>query len=72
VVVGDTSFRVAAYDVFGDAGAGLTGASAQSARRVGGLTHDESLFLLQNGDSIEEIRVLWDEHPPTDPLGRAT
>src|SRR5579875_3398462 len=42
VVVGDNGFRVAAYDVFGGTGDGIAGASAQTARRAGGLTHDES------------------------------
>ena len=61
VVAGDNGFRVAAYDVFGSTGGGLAGASAQSARRVGGLAHDESFFLLLNGDTINEISVLWDK-----------
>jgi PhnB protein len=61
VVVGDNGFRVAAYDVFGSTGGGIAGASAQTAHRAGGLTHDESFFLLLNGDTIEEISVLWDK-----------
>jgi PhnB protein len=51
---------VAAYDVFGSIGGGIAGTSAQAARRASGLTHDESFFLLLNGDTIEEIRLLWD------------
>jgi PhnB protein len=61
VVVGDNGFRVAAYDVLGDTGGGVAGASAQTARRADGLTHDEPFFLLLNGDSAEEISVLWDK-----------
>jgi len=61
VVVGDSGFRVAVYDVFGGTGGGIAGSSAQAARRAGGLTHDESFFLLLNGDTIDEISVLWDK-----------
>jgi PhnB protein len=61
VVVGDSGFRVAAYDVFGETGGGIAGYSGQSARRAGGLTHDESFFLLLNGDTLDEIGVLWDK-----------
>jgi PhnB protein len=60
VVIGDNGFRVAAYDVFGSTGDGIAGTSAQTARRAGGLTHDESFFLLLNGDTAEEISALWD------------
>jgi hypothetical protein len=34
----------------GSTGGGLAGSSAQTARRAGGLTHDESFFLLLNVD----------------------
>jgi PhnB protein len=61
VVAGDNGFRVAAYDVFGSTDDGVAGASAQTARRASGLTHDESFFLLLNGDTIGEISVLWDK-----------
>jgi PhnB protein len=61
VVVGDNGFRVAAYDVFGGTGDGIAGTSAQTARRAGGLTHDEPFFLLLNGDTAEEISGLWDK-----------
>ena len=61
VIVADNGFRVAAYDVFGGTGGGIAGSSEQRARRGGGLTHDESFFLLLNGDTIEEISVLWDK-----------
>ena len=60
-VVGDNGFRVAAYDVFGGTGGSIASASAQTARRAGGLTHDESFFLLLNGDTAEEISGLWDK-----------
>jgi hypothetical protein len=46
VVAGGNGFRVAAYDVFGATGGGIAGASAQTARRASGLTHDEPFFLL--------------------------
>jgi PhnB protein len=61
VVVADNGFRVAAYDVFGSTGGGIAGTSKDTGRRTGGLTHDESLFLLLNGDTIEEISELWDK-----------
>ena len=61
VVVGDSGFRVAAYDVFGGTGGSIAGSSARTARRAGGLTHDESFFLLLNGDTAEEISLLWDK-----------
>ncbi|MGH3171186.1 MAG: VOC family protein [Trebonia sp.] len=61
VVIGGSGFRVAAYDVFGAAGPGIAGAPAPAARRTAGLTHDESFFLLLNGDTIEEISGLWDK-----------
>jgi PhnB protein len=61
VVVGDSGFRVAAYDVFGSTGGGIAGSSAQTARRTSGLTHDEPFFLLLNGDTADEISVLWDK-----------
>lgn len=61
VVAGDTGFRVAAYDVFGSADGGIARSSAQTGRRAGGLTHDESFFLLLNGDTTGEISVLWDK-----------
>jgi PhnB protein len=47
--------------VFGSTGDGVAGASAQTARRASGLTHDESFFLLLNGDTIGEISGLWDK-----------
>jgi PhnB protein len=61
VVVGDNGFRVAAYDVFASNGGGLAGTSEKPARRADGLTHDESFFLLLNGDTYDEIRPLWDK-----------
>ena len=61
VVVGDSGFRAAAYDIFGGTSGGIAGSSAQTARRAGGLTHDESFFLLLNCDTAEEISVLWDK-----------
>lgn len=61
VIAGDNGFRIAAYDVFGSTGGGIAGTSAQTTRRAGGLTHDESFFVLLNGDTAEEISVLWDK-----------
>lgn len=61
VVLGDNGFRVAAYDVFGGTGGGIAGSSAHTARRADGLTHDESLFLLLNGDTLDEISTLWNK-----------
>jgi PhnB protein len=61
VVAGDSGFRVAAYDIFGGADGGIAGSSAQTVRRAGGLTHDESFSLLLNGDTIDEISPLWDK-----------
>lgn len=60
-VVGDNGFRLAAYDVFEGTGDGIAGASARTARRADGLTHDESFFLLLNGDTAEEVSALWDK-----------
>jgi PhnB protein len=60
VLAGDGGFRVAAYDVFGATGGGIAGLSAGSSRRARGLTHDESFFLLLNGDTAEEVSALWD------------
>ena len=61
VVAGDSGFRVAAYDVYAATGAGIAGTSPQAARRAAGLTHDEPFFLLLNGDTLDEIRPLWDK-----------
>ena len=61
VVVGDNGFRVAAYDVFGSTGGGIAGTANDTARRTSGLTHDESFFLLLNGETFEEISPLWDK-----------
>lgn len=58
---GDNGFRVAAYDVFGSTGGGIAGTSKATGRRGGGLTHDEAVFLVLNGDTLEEISVLWDK-----------
>jgi PhnB protein len=61
VVVGDNGFRVAAYDVYGSTGGGIAGSSAETTHRAGGLTHAESFFLLLNGDTFDEVSVLWDK-----------
>ena len=86
VVAGDSGFRVTGYYVFGGVGGGIAGSSAQTARRSGGLTHDEPFFLLLNGDTSDEIRELWDKladgatvisplvtsQPPAPPYGMLT
>ncbi|MDT8911977.1 VOC family protein [Amycolatopsis sp. PS_44_ISF1] len=59
VVTGENGFRVAAYDVFGSTGEGLAGTGAATGRRAGGLTHDESLFLMLNGDTLEDLSGPW-------------
>jgi PhnB protein len=61
VLVGDGGFRVAAYDVFGSNDGGLAGTTEKGARRAHGLTHEESLFLLVNGDTAEELSGRWDK-----------
>lgn len=66
VVAGDSGFRVAAYDIFGGTSGGIAGPSARTARRAAGLTHDESYFLRLNGDTIDEISVLWGDKPAAD------
>lgn len=61
MVAGDNGFRLAAYDVFGATGGGVAGSSAASRRRADGLTHTESLFVLLNGETLEEITAFWDK-----------
>lgn len=61
IVAGDTGFRLAAYDVLGATGGGLAGSSAASTRRANGLTHTESLFVVLNGETIEEISAVWEK-----------
>ncbi len=59
VVAGDNGFRLAAYDVFGSTGGGIAGTTAATGRRAGGLAHDESLFLMLNGDTLDDIGGPW-------------
>jgi PhnB protein len=61
VVVSDNGFRVAAYDVFAGTGGGIAGTSHETTRRASGLTHNEPFFLLLNGDTLDEIKPLWDK-----------
>lgn len=61
MLVDNDGFRVAAYDVFSATGGGIAGISNNTARRISGLTHEESLFLLLDGDTTEEINPLWDK-----------
>ncbi|GAB3799095.1 VOC family protein [Humibacter antri] len=59
-VVGENGFRMAAYDVYGASGGGIAGSSPSAHRRADGLTHQEALFLLLNGETLEEISPAWD------------
>lgn len=60
MVAGDDGFRIAAYDVFGATGGGTAQAAlADTAPRAAGLNHTEPLFLLLNGDTLDEITTRW-------------
>ena len=62
LVAGENGFRVAAYDVFGATGGGIASPDAGTASsRAAGLTHTEPFFVLLNGESLEEITVLWEK-----------
>lgn len=61
MVAGDNGFRLAAYDVFGQTGGGIAGSSPASTRRADGPSHTESLFVLLNGETLEEITALWEK-----------
>jgi PhnB protein len=56
MVATENGFRLAAYDVFGASGGGIAGSPAP---RTAGLTHTESVFVLLNGDSYDELAPLW-------------
>lgn len=59
LVAGDNGFRVAAYDVYGSTGGGIAGTTPGTGRRAGGLTHDEPLFLMLNGDTLDDLSAAW-------------
>ncbi|MEV6690687.1 VOC family protein [Micromonospora sp. NPDC051196] len=59
-VAADDGFRVMAYDVPGQAGAGS--APASSTRRENGMTlTGEPFFLSVRGETVEEVGVLWEK-----------
>jgi PhnB protein len=61
MVAAESGLRLAAYDVFGADDDGLATAQlADTATRAAGLTHTEAVFLLLNGDTLDEITLLWD------------
>ncbi len=57
MVVAENGFRIAAYDVFDATGDRLAGSDGPG--RADGLVHTESLFVLLNGDTVEEVREFW-------------
>jgi len=58
-VASDDGFRVMAYDVPGDAAAGITGGT--TTRRDNGTTlTDQACFVSLEADSLEEARGYWD------------
>lgn len=59
VVMGDNGFRIAGYDVIGAAGGGIAGSAPSTTRRAQSLTHDESVFVLLNGASYDELSGPW-------------
>ena len=63
MVAADNGFRLAAYDVFGATGDDTASphAPGRAARRSAGLTHTESFFLLLNGDTLDELTMLWNK-----------
>ena len=59
MVVAESGFQLAAYDVFGGTGGGLAGASTTATGRAAHLTHSEAQFVLLNGDTVDAITDLW-------------
>ncbi|GLZ51601.1 VOC family protein [Actinomycetospora sp. NBRC 106378] len=57
LVAAENGFRIAAYDVFDARGGVLAGADGPG--RADALVHTESLFVLLNGDSLEEVAGYW-------------
>ncbi len=61
VLAAENGLRLAAYDVFGTNDAGVATAQlADASTRAAGLTHTEEVFLLLNGDTLDEINPFWD------------
>ncbi|MEU9507073.1 VOC family protein [Micromonospora sp. NPDC048170] len=59
-VANDDGFRVMAYDVPSQAGAGIT--PAPSTRRENGMTlTGEPFFLSVRGETVEEVGALWEK-----------
>jgi PhnB protein len=57
MVAADNGFRLAAYDVYDATGGGLAGADGPG--RVDALAHSEALFVLLNGDTLDEVTGFW-------------
>ncbi|NMO93227.1 VOC family protein [Actinomycetospora sp. TBRC 11914] len=57
IVVAENGFRISAYDVFDAKGGGLAGSGGPG--RADALLHEESLFVLLNGDTLEEVTGFW-------------
>lgn len=57
LVAAENGFRLAAYDVFDATGGTLAGADGPG--RADALAHTESLFVLLNGDTLEEVSGYW-------------
>ena len=59
VVTAGNGVTLAAYDVFGAVGGGLAGSSPAATGRAAHLTHSEPLFVLLNGDTLDEVTGPW-------------
>jgi PhnB protein len=60
MVAGEGGFRLAAYDVFGATGGGPASSGlAGATTRVDGLTHTQDVFLVLNGETVDEVTELW-------------
>jgi PhnB protein len=59
LVAAENGFRLAAYDVVGTDGGGVAGRSGGSVRRAEALTHSEAVFVLLDGDTLDEVRPAW-------------
>ncbi|WP_433802842.1 VOC family protein [Actinomycetospora sp. CA-084318] len=57
LVAAENGFRIAAYDVFDATGGSLAGSGGPG--RADALVHSESLFVLLNGDTLEEVTGYW-------------
>jgi len=60
-VTSDSGFQVLAYDIPSQASSTPAAAAAPSTRRENGLTlTSEPFFLSVRGDTVEEVKALWD------------